>query len=189
MKGPDAERAILTCADRLFYERGIEGVGMADVRDAAGVSLRRLYLLHPSKRHLVAAWLEDRHNRWMVWFRQTVERRTAEGTDALLATFDAIEEWATSPGYRGCAFVNTLAEVSEIDETHRAIVRTHKRALIDLLAELATRDHPDGPPWLPGALAVLIDGAIVRAAIFGSTTPIADARSAAARLLEVPPCP
>ena len=180
----DAPRLILAAADRLFYERGIAAVGMDDIRDSAGVSLRRLYGLYPSKRELVAAWLDDRHDRWMHWFTTAIERRSADGVDPLLATFDALVEWAESPGYRGCAFLNAIAETTEIDDAHRAIVAAHKRALIDHLAGLATQSSPLGPTWLAGAIGVLVDGAIVQSAVFGTTQPILDARSAATRLLE-----
>lgn len=188
-----APRIVLDVADRLFYERGIAAVGMDDVRNASGVSLRRLYGLYPSKRDLVAAWLDDRHVRWMQWFTAAVERLTADDTDPLVATFDALVEWAESPGYRGCAFLNAIAETTEIDESHRAIVAAHKRSLIDHLTSLATqrsnasapeRSADDRPTWLPNAIAVLIDGAIVQSAVFGSTQPIIDARHAASRLLE-----
>jgi AcrR family transcriptional regulator len=181
---PEASaQAVLAAADRLFYARGLALVTMADVRDAAGVSLRRLYSLYPSKRDLVEAWLEDRHVRWMDWFSAAVERRTRRGADALVATFDALREWATSPGYRGCAFLNSIAETSEIDDVHRAVVAAHKRALVAYLATLATRDHPGAPPWLPDALGVLIDGAIVQSAVFGTATPINASKRAAERLV------
>lgn len=179
-----AERRILDAADGLFYLRGIEGVTMADVRDAAGVSLRRLYSLHPSKGDLVAAWLTDRHDRWMQWFADVVGARTAAGTDALLATFDALDEWVDTPGYRGCAFLNSLAETSQIDDAHRVVIANHKRSLIDYLASLAAHEHPHAPDWLVLAMAVLIDGAIVQTAVFNDHSPIASARMAAARLLE-----
>lgn len=181
-----AERRILDAADRLFYVRGIEGVAMADVRDAAGVSLRRLYSLHPSKGDLVAAWLSDRHARWMQWFADAVDTRTDAGADALLSTFDALDEWVDTPGYRGCAFLNSLAETSQIDDTHRVVIAAHKRSLIDYLASLAARDHPDAPDWLVPAIAVLIDGAIVQTAVFGDHSPILAARSAAEHLVASP---
>ncbi len=179
-----AARAVLDAADALFYERGIAGVGMAEVRDAASVSMRRLYALHPSKRELVAAWLDDRHTRWMAWFAAELDRRTGAGADPVLAAFDTLDDWARSPGFRGCAFLNTLAEPTEIDESHRALIADHKRALVELLADSAAAAHPDAPWWLAESLGVLVDGAIVQAAMFGSTDPIAAARHAAARLLE-----
>lgn len=179
-----ATAAVLVAADRLFYERGVAGVGMDDVRDASGVSLRRLYSLYPSKRELVTAWLNDRHTRWMRWFVDTVEERARQGVAPLLATFDVIEQWASGPEYRGCAFLNVIAETTEIDDSHRRIVADHKRELARHLATLAARGRSDLPEWLVGALAVLIDGAIVQAAVFGSVAPIRDARCAAAHLLE-----
>jgi AcrR family transcriptional regulator len=179
----ESERAILDAADVLFYQRGLAAVTVTDVRDQAGVSLRRMYTLYPSKRELVAAWLNDRHDRWMVWFTNAIDRRVARGADALVATFDALREWATSPQYRGCAFINAIAETGEIDDTHRRIVANHKQQLTAHLAKLASRDYPNAPTWLPDALAVLIDGAIVQSAILSDTAPITAAKHAARQLL------
>jgi AcrR family transcriptional regulator len=183
----EARSAVLRAADELFYARGIGGVVMSDIRDTSGVSMRRLYAMYPSKSELVAAWLTDRHERWMEWFTTCVDRHIADGTDPVLATLDAIAEWVASPGYRGCAFINSLAETSELDDTHRTIIAAHKRDLVDHLAGLATRAHPGAPSWLPNALAVIIDGAIVQCTIFGGVAPLDAARSAVHQLLETIP--
>lgn len=187
MSMDESRRAVLRAADELFYAQGISGPAMRDIRDASGVSMRRLYTMYGSKRELVAAWLTDRHDTWMAWFTTSVDRHLGGGAHPALAPFDAIEDWVTGPGYRGCAFINSLAETSEIDDTHRTIIAAHKRELIEYLAELATRDRPSAPPWLGAALAVLIDGTIVQCAIFVSTEPIRAARSAVQQLLETSP--
>ncbi len=135
----ECRRAVLSAADESFYTHGITGVVMGDIRDVSGVSMRRLYAMYPSKRELVAAWLTDRHDTWMAWFTTAVDRHIAAGADPLLAPFDAIADWVTTPGYRGCAFINSLAETSEIDDSHRTIIAAHKRDLIEHLAALATR--------------------------------------------------
>jgi len=185
---PDAaQRSVLRAADELFYAHGISGVVMSDIRDASGVSMRRLYALYPSKNELVAAWLTDRHDTWMAWFASSVERHVSGGADPVLATFDAIAEWVTSPGYRGCAFINSLAETSDIDDTHRTIIAAHKRDLVEHLAQLAARGHSNAPSWFPAALAVIVDGAIVQCTIFASTDPLDAARSAVHQLLETIP--
>jgi len=157
---------------------------MAEIRDQANVSLKRLYGIYPSKRELVTAWLDARHVTWMAWFVGAVERIAATGVEPLLATFDAIGEWAVSPGYRGCAFINTSAEITEIDVTHRAIIAAHKAALIDYLAELARTSGFRRDRDIGAAIAILLDGAIVQAAIFDSVAPIESARGAAASVLE-----
>jgi len=179
-----ARVAVLEVADRVFYARGVAGVGMADIRDGSGVSLRRLYGLFPSKRDLVAAWLGERHRTWMAWFTDAVERSRAEGVEPLLAAFDAIEDWAATPGYRGCAFLNTAAEATEIDDTHRAIIAEHKRGLIAYLAGLARAGGHEPANEVAETIAVLLDGAIVESAVLSSPRPIAAARAAAARILQ-----
>jgi AcrR family transcriptional regulator len=187
MSVDEAHRAVLRAADDLFYAHGITGVVMSDIRDSSGVSMRRLYAMYPSKSDLVAAWLTDRHDTWMAWFTTSVERHIAAGADPVLATFDAIAEWVAAPGYRGCAFINSLAETSEMNDTHRTIIAAHKHGLVEHLANLAARDHPTAPPWLPAALAVIIDGAIVQCTIFASVEPLDAARSAVHQLLEAIP--
>ena len=187
MTTDEARQAVLRAADELFYARGITGVVMADVRDASGVSMRRLYMMYPSKRDLVAGWLTERHETWMAWFTTTVERYIAAGADPVMATFDAIADWVTAPGYRGCAFINTLAEANEIDDTHRTIIAAHKTDLIEHLANLTSRGHPRAPAWLPAALGVIVDGAVVQCTIFANPEPLNAARSAVHQLLETIP--
>ena len=58
----DASRdTIVEAADALFYGRGIQSVGMDDIRTAAGVSLKKLYSVFPSKESLVAAAVSYTH--------------------------------------------------------------------------------------------------------------------------------
>lgn len=178
-----ARQQVLLVADDLFYRHGIAAVGMDDVRDEANVSLRRLYAMFPSKRDLVAAWLEDRHVRWMSWFTTAVADRAAAHENPLVASFDVIGEWVQSPTYRGCAFLNAVAETTEIDDAHRQIVARHKQSLIEHLVELANRHPTRLPPWMPAAIGVLLDGAIAQSAVLNSIEPVLAARQAAQQLL------
>ena len=179
-----ARAAVLQSANAVFYARGIAGVGMADIRDDSGVSLRRLYSLYPSKQELVAAWLSDRHTTWMEWFTSSVDRRRVEGEEPLLAAFDAIAEWASSPGYRGCAFVNSAAETAEINDAHRRIIAAHKESLLSYLVSLAADGGYNEPERLGRMMGVLLDGAMVEAAVLRSGEPVVAARDAAAVLIE-----
>ena len=55
---------ILAAADELYYRKGYAAVGMDELRAAAGVSLRRLYALFPSKTDIVTAVLARKHREW-----------------------------------------------------------------------------------------------------------------------------
>ena len=171
-----AERAILDAADELFYASGINAVSMAEIRDHASVSLRRLYELFPSKSDLVLGWLRDRDTNWLAWFGDELDQRIAGGADVVDAVFDTLADWLTSTNFRGCAFLNTLSESADLNDRRQAAIQNHKQATIDALGVL----HPQ-----PEALAVLIDGAIAQCAVFGSLEPLAAARSTA-RLLSEP---
>jgi len=178
-----AREAVLDAADSVFYARGVGGTGMAEIRDASGVSLRRLYGLYPSKHDLVAGWLEARHTSWMTWFRAGIEERLDLGASPTDAIFDTLAEWASTPDYRGCAFLNTAAEVGEVDARHLQIIADHKRSLIAYLAERMRDAGVPEPESVAVALGVLVDGAIVQAAVFGSLDPIHAANGAATRLI------
>ena len=168
-----ARAVALRTADHLFYERGVAGVTMAAIRDESGVSLRRLYSLFPSKPDLVAAWLDHRHGEWMAAFEASVAAKMGSGLDPVDAVFSALEAWMTETDFRGCGFINTHAEASELTEEHRDIIRRHKRVLAEYLEKLV----PYG-----SMVALIVDGAIVQAAIFGTAEPIHIAHRAAAAL-------
>lgn len=170
-----AERAALEAADELFFNRGVAAVTMAEIRDRSGLSLRRLYGLFPAKTDLVAAWLLHRHTVWLAGFERLVSDELARGADAVDAVFAALESWMRSTGFRGCGFINTHAETNELTDDHRVIIRRHKRAVADYLETLS----PLGP-----ALAVMVDGAIVQAAIFGDASPIHTTHRAARMLAD-----
>ena len=173
----DARDAVLRAADELFYRRGISAVTMADIRDRSGVAFRRLYSLFPRKSDLVTGWLTRRHDTWLAMFEGGIDERLRNGDRPVDAIFGSLEAWLVATDFRGCGFVNTLAETGEVTDEHRAIIRAHKQSLVDALAH-----HTDQP----AALAVLIDGAIVQASVFASTAPVDAARRAAAALFDTP---
>jgi AcrR family transcriptional regulator len=176
----DARTAVVTAADVLFYERGVSAVRMADVRDQSGVSMRRLYSMFPHKADLVTGWLEHRHRTWMEMFFGGIDRRLAQGQGRADAVFGSLADWLLATNFRGCGFINTLAETGEVTNDHRAIIRHHKQTLVERLAQFSSQ---------PAALAVVIDGAIVQAAVFASTEPVDAARAVAAALFKTPHSP
>jgi len=170
----EASIAALAVADELFYNQGIATVTMAQIRDGSGVSLRRLYSLFPSKSDLVSAWLEHRHERWLTAFAEKIEQGREVGLTPVDAVFSALEDWMVDTDFRGCGFINTHGEVSQLTEEHLSLIRRHKVGVASYLDSVV----PEGR-----ALAVLLDGAIVQAAIFRSVEPIHVACHAATALV------
>ncbi|WP_406387836.1 TetR/AcrR family transcriptional regulator [Streptomyces sp. NBC_00887] len=175
-----ARTAALEAAEHLFYERGIQAVGMDDIRATSGVSLKRLYGLFPSKSALVRACLEARDTRWRARLAAYVAARPAP-RDRVLAVYDWLHQWFSEPGFRGCAFVNGFGELGAVDSGVADIARHHKDAFRTYVTGLVVA--AGGPEESAAAYVLLAEGAIVTAAISGTPDPAHQAGQAAARLL------
>ncbi|MFF0092302.1 TetR/AcrR family transcriptional regulator [Streptomyces canus] len=176
-----ARERVLDAAEELFYGRGIQSVGMDDIRGASGVSLKRLYQLFPAKEQLVEAYLERRDGWWRGRLAEFVELRPTP-EEQILAVFDWLEEWFGEEGFRGCAWINSYGELGATSDRVAAQVRAHKGAFADFLASLVAA--AGRPAALAGPLFLLAEGALVTAGITRSTGPAAQAREAARTLLE-----
>lgn len=173
--------ALLDAAERLFYERGIQAVGMDDVRAASGLPLKRIYRIFAAKEDLVVAMLRRRDQRWRGSLAAHVER-VPDPRERVLAVFDWLAEWFAEPGFRGCAWINAHGELGPSSPAVLAEVRTHKRALHD---QIAAWVRAAGSPAVEPVF-LLAEGAIVTAGITGDPAPARHARTAAATLLGAP---
>ncbi|PRY40575.1 TetR/AcrR family transcriptional regulator [Umezawaea tangerina] len=175
-----ARTRLLDTAEDLFYARGVQSVGMDEIRGGSGVSLKRLYALYPAKEQLVEAYLGRRDLRWrgsLAAFVAAVDNPR----DRVLAVFDWLGDWFREPGFRGCAWVNGYGELGATSAVVARLAREHKRAFAGQLAELVSA------AGLPDALApqlfLLAEGAMVSAAVLDDPGQADHARAAAAALV------
>ncbi|MBK3563743.1 TetR/AcrR family transcriptional regulator [Streptomyces sp. MBT62] len=175
-----AREQALDAAEKLFYGRGIQAVGMDAVRTASGLSLKRLYQLFPAKDQLVEAYLERRDLRWRTRLAEHVERHD-DPRERIPAVFDWLEGWFGESDFRGCAWINSYGELGATSERVVAQVRAHKREFRDYLAALVA--DAGLPAVLTGQVFLLAEGAMVTAGITGSAEPAAEAREAVRSLL------
>ncbi|MBQ0851705.1 TetR/AcrR family transcriptional regulator [Streptomyces sp. NPDC057621] len=185
MESAVAREQALDAAETLFYGRGIQSVGMDDVRGASGVSLKRLYQLFPAKEQLVVAYLERRDLRWRQRLAEYVDDPAHAHTDArqrVLAVFDWLGRWFREPDFRGCAWINSYGELGAVSEPVAEQVRAHKRAFREYLGRLVA--DAGLPAELAGQLQLLAEGAMVTAAVERSAEPAARAGRAARALIE-----
>ncbi|MFF1811327.1 TetR/AcrR family transcriptional regulator [Streptomyces sp. NPDC058251] len=171
----------LDAAEELFYGRGVQAVGMDDIRGASGVSLKRLYQLFPAKEQLVEAYLERRDVRWRQRLAEHVDRYE-EAQERILAVFSWLRQWFAEPGFRGCAWINSYGELGATSPRVSAQVGAHKRAFRDYLGGLVADAGLPDP--LADQLYLLAEGAMVTAGITRSTAPAEQAAEAARVLVE-----
>ncbi|MFC5184750.1 TetR/AcrR family transcriptional regulator [Actinomadura harenae] len=157
---PPARRRILDAADELFYENGINSTGVDAVIESAGVARMTFYKHFGGKQALIIAYLEGRETRWQLRLQRAIDA-AGDSRGRLLAVFDALSGWASSESrFRGCSFVNALAELAEPNHPARAIVHAYKAALRDCVFQLAEESGTADPELLTDQLLLVYEGAI-----------------------------
>ncbi|GAA4104608.1 MULTISPECIES: TetR/AcrR family transcriptional regulator [Actinomadura] len=180
---PPARERILQAADQLFYANGINSTGVDGVIEAAGVARMTFYKHFKGKDGLILAYLDGREVRWQALLDRCITQAGDDPRARLLAVFDALREWATSQTrYRGCSFVNAMAELADPDHPARTVVTSYKRSLRDRIFELAQATGVADPGLLTDQLLLVYEGAISNRT-FGNVDDACDKARTTARQL------
>ena len=167
---------ILETADRLFYGQGIRAVGVDTVAAEIGISKRTLYNYFPSKDELIVAYLSRR--------LKPAPPSDLPPVQQILGNFERLERTFATGVFRGCPFVNAVAELKEPAHAANKIALAFKEQrrlwFRDLLARLAV----DDPDTLAMQLQILADGAIATALVRGDPKVARTAGEAARVLLK-----
>src|SRR5579863_5167398 len=106
---PSARERLLAAADELFYENGINLVGIDRLIEHAGVAKASLYDSFGSKEELIRCYLQARSERRQARIRERMAQFQAP-RDKILSVFDLLGEAIAQPDYRGCPFQRAGAE-------------------------------------------------------------------------------
>jgi AcrR family transcriptional regulator len=181
-KKASPRQRLLAAADELFYNEGIRSVGIDRVIERAGVAKGTLYYNFSGKDDLIKEYLFGRHAAWTARIDAAIAAQ-ADPKARVLAIFDVLGEMFAEPDFRGCAFMNAVAEAPE-GGPERAAAANFRLWLHGLFGDLiAVLDVPDAP-LLAGQLVVLYDGAVAAAQMDASPASARTAKSLAAMALE-----
>jgi AcrR family transcriptional regulator len=169
------QERILKTADSLFYGEGIRAVGVDTIASEVGISKRTLYNYFPSKDDLIVAYLARR-------LRPTAVSELPPA-EQILGNFDQLERSLADDGFRGCPFVNAVAELKEPGHAANKIALTFKDQSRTWFRELLSRLEIANPESLAMQLMLLVDGAIAAAVVRRDPKMARVAREAARVLL------
>lgn len=158
-KAPPRER-ILKAADALFERYGIRGVGVEAIAEAAGTNKMTLYRHFASKDELVAAWLQTVVDGWMA------EWEAFEQTPAGLGPYQKVDRFIDAFGgaferraVRGCAMMNSLAELPEKDHPARRVLDDYKAESRKRMTKFFRSVGVTEPAKAAEEIQLLMDGA------------------------------
>jgi AcrR family transcriptional regulator len=153
-----AKQRLLAAADDLFYNEGINAVGIDRIIANAGVAKGSLYYSFAGKDDLVREYLSGRHGKWVERVTAGIEAH-ADPRERVLAVYEALGALFAEPDYRGCAFVNAMAEAAP-DSVEAEAATLFRGWVRDLFLGLATETGAAEPQQLADTLVVLYDGAV-----------------------------
>jgi len=158
---------VFDVAADLFYRLGIRAVGVETIVKQAGVAKISLYRSFESKDDLIVAYLEQRDAAYWHTVEQIVAGHEGNPRAQLNALVTYVANRATTPGYRGCPFINYAAEFPEATHPGHRTAKANKRKMRKLLSDLATAMNAAEPAQLADALMLLIEGAYASSQTLG----------------------
>ncbi|MFG3083700.1 TetR/AcrR family transcriptional regulator [Streptomyces parvulus] len=161
----EARERLLGTATRIFYAEGIHSVGVDRITAEAKVTRATLYRHFSGKEDLVLAYLglADRGIRGQVAEARAGARSAA---DEVRAVARSITEGIRSPGFRGCAFLNAVAEYPDPGHPVHQAVLAHRAWFLDTVTELLARTGDTPAEADRRHLVMLRDGAMAAGCLF-----------------------
>ncbi|EJT01930.1 TetR/AcrR family transcriptional regulator [Rhizobium sp. CCGE 510] len=172
---------ILTVAGALFYSEGIRAVGIDRIIDEAKVAKATLYRHFPSKDHLVAAYLQQRHDRVIGSLHEALKTEAAP-RNQLKLIFERLYEKADSPEFRGCAFALAVAEHGD-SERVVSVARAHKRMVAGIFRDIVSKADINADQTA-AHLALLYEGALATVAVGRDPQAVLVARDCALTMFD-----
>ena len=178
-----ARERLLEAASELFYDEGVQSVGVDRVIERAGVAKATLYSVFGNKDGLVRAYLMAHDEAIRERIGRELATRYKTPRERLLGVFEVQGLRFTQTGFRGCAFARASAEAAEgssadeVGEHHRAWLRS---LFLDLAKDAGARN----PEKLAQQLMLLYDGAGISAWMDHDPSAATAARAVATALVD-----
>jgi len=172
------EKLIFTAVE-LFYVHGIHAVGLDHILREAGLTKTTFYNHFESKDALVLAAI-DLRNRWEseAFLRAMHAKAGYDPQALLLAFFEVIDDWFNDERYRGCLFINAMAEYPRSQDPVHHSAAQHYQTTEATLVEIAKAAGIADPAALAREWVLLAIGALSRHMAF----PTGDAAKVAAAI-------
>ena len=176
---------LIRIAMRLFYEHGINAVGLDRVIEEAGISKTAFYKHFESKDDLVVEAIRARDAWEMEQWRRAV---TILGGDdprrQLIAMVDMLDILFNDPNFFGCQFINAAAEFPNPNDPVHQAAAAHKRASRDMVRDMASRAGARDAEAFADAFTMLFEGTLVLRQIHDRDDAARVARPVFERLIE-----
>lgn len=174
---------VFQTAARMFYQYGYRAIGVDTLAAESGIGKMTLYRHYPTKDDLIVAYLKDSNDLFWNNFEE-ITKDALTAREKLLAFFESLQDYVTSPACYGCPFLNVATEYPEADYPGHQVALEHKQLVRERFRQLAKEAGAMKPNVLADQLFLLMDGAYMASRMFGAKNPAAHLASAARILID-----
>jgi len=171
---------ILQTAIRLFHKQGYNTTGINQILDEANVAKASLYQHYGSKEDVGVEYLKAARVEWFEGLDKWVGQKTS-ALQKVNACFDFLEYALRSNEFRGCKFINMMAEVGDSSPALYQQIVEHKTKLRMYFHNLIQDMDNE---TLGDTIYILFEGAIVECKIHKDVWPIKTAKKMIKQLLK-----
>lgn len=167
---------LVDIASKLFYHQGFQATGIKQIIEEAGIAKGTFYSHFKSKEELGLAWLRKRHTVWTKWREDFLAKGSSNPKSQILNLFAFLRDFMQDCDYRGCAFINTMAETPDYSCAMRREVKSHKQSLLDFIQNLVNQIFPDRSKarnkQTASAIFLLFEASMLETQNFADTWPV-----------------
>jgi AcrR family transcriptional regulator len=189
LKKGEGREAILEVASRLFYKQGYNATGIQQIIDEAGVSKGTFYTHFKSKDELGLEYMRRQHNVETIQLKESLAK-IKDPRKRYLSFNTIMRDWMVETEYRGCAFANMAAEVTDGKSPIRKEAKFHYeafRAVIgDMIEDLIKSDaryKQLDARYVTDSFMLISIGALTNATIYQDTWPYEEAGKSLRKLI------
>lgn len=154
-----AKGRILETANRLFYQDGILNVGVDRIISQSSVTKATFYKHYRSKDNLILEYVKGRRASTEKEV-QSIISNAASPHDAVLGLLESVAGELTKSDFRGCPFLNVVAEFSDPTHPVRQLIADHRDWYNETLYELMRDAGHPFPGDAADELMLAKDGAL-----------------------------
>lgn len=185
MQKTNVKDHIISIANELFYSNGYHTTGINEIIAKADIAKATLYHHFKSKEAICLAYLETRHENFIVALKTYVSSQPI-GEKQLVAIFDFLRNLYRAGNFYGCWGLKTLGELRSKDKKIHQLIQKQKKELLLFLGEIVGENIANvskaETEKISGGLYLLYESAITESHLHQNDWPIHLAKSVAPSL-------
>ena len=177
---------ILETAYKLFYTQGYNMTGINQILEEAKVAKASLYQHFGSKEELGVEYIKKVREDWFFAFENHLSKKKDQ-KQKILTAFDFLEINMKINDFKGCRFLNLLADIDQTSKEMQNQILEHKTKLRNLFKTLVQRYSIENLeftfPNTHDTIYLLFEAAIVESKVYIDVWPILTAKKTVNNIL------